>query len=309
MGKIIKKFLKSILDRLPYVRSLKRTIDFYNDHLHVPPGHYYSPIILTEELIKNREKIFNIIRPELSGIDLNLNEQKIVLEKFIKYYSELPFKPQKQKDLYYYYDNTWYEYSDAIFLYSMIRYCKPNKIIEIGSGFSSAVILDTNRLFFNDKIECTFIDPYPERLVSIIGSDLNCNIISQKIQDTSQKIFSELEENDILLIDSSHVVKAGSDVNILLFEILPKLNKGVKIHFHDIFYPFQYPEEWLINQKRSWNECYFLQAFLMHNNAYKIIAFNTYLELCYKGWFEKYMPLCLNNTGGSLWLEKVIDCG
>jgi hypothetical protein len=89
-----------------------------------------------------------------------------------------------------------------------------------------------------------------------------------------------------------------------IFEILPILNKGVKIHIHDVFYPFEYPEKWVIDDKKNWNEIYFVRSFLMYNDFFKIILFNTYLELKYGDWFKEHMPLCLQNPGGSLWLEK-----
>jgi hypothetical protein len=113
-----------------------------------------------------------------------------------------------------------------------------------------------------------------------------------------------LQENDILFIDSTHVAKTGSDVLFEIFEILPLLNKGVKIHFHDIFYPFEYPRQWIVEEKRNWNELYFLRSFLMYNERFSIIAFNTYLENIDAPWFENNMPLCLKNTGGSCWLNK-----
>ena len=107
----------------------------------------------------------------------------------------------------------------------------------------------------------------------------------------------------ILFIDSTHVSKIGSDVNSLLFDILPKLNRGVYVHFHDVFYPFEYPQEW-VYQGLAWNEAYILRAFLQHNDAFKIVFFNTYLELFYREKFENSMPLCLKNPGGSIWLTK-----
>lgn len=116
--------------------------------------------------------------------------------------------------------------------------------------------------------------------------------------------FDILKENDILFVDSTHVSKVGSDVNYLLFEILPRLNKGVYIHFHDIFYPFEYPKEWIYDGK-AWNEDYILRAFLQYNDSFKIFFFNTFLESFFREKFTLEMPLCLKNTGGSLWIKKI----
>ncbi len=114
--------------------------------------------------------------------------------------------------------------------------------------------------------------------------------------------------NDILFIDSSHVSKTGSDVNHLLFKILPLLNDGVMIHFHDIFFPFEYPQWWAF-EGRAWNEAYLLHAFLAHNRAYQIEFFNTYVIDRYRERIAAEFPLFLKNEGGSLWLRKVGDGG
>jgi hypothetical protein len=117
-------------------------------------------------------------------------------------------------------------------------------------------------------------------------------------------IFKALGQNDILFVDSTHVSKTGSDVNRILFEILPSLNRGVIIHFHDIFYPFEYPKEWVLDWAGfGWNEIYILRAFLTNNPNYTILLFNTFLEHFHKEWFLQHMPLCLRNTGGSLWIK------
>lgn len=117
--------------------------------------------------------------------------------------------------------------------------------------------------------------------------------------------FSNLAANDILFIDSSHVGKIGSDVLYELFEILPRLQEGVIIHFHDVFYPFEYPREWVESFHWAWNETYFLHAFLQYNQTFKILFFNDYLAKLFPNLLEKATPLALKNTGGSLWMRKV----
>ena len=104
----------------------------------------------------------------------------------------------------------------------------------------------------------------------------NCSIIEESIQDISLDIFSELKKNDILFVDSSHVCKTGSDLNEIFFKILPLLPEGIYVHFHDIWWPFEYPSEWLLDNKWSWNEAYFLRAFLQYNNSFEIAFYNDY---------------------------------
>ena len=277
-------------------------------NLWVNPGHFYSPIPSLIEIQKHENRIFDRTIKAIPGIDLNIEQQLRLLEKFGSYYIDLPFDKQKKDDLRYYFENPAYSYSDAICLYSMIREFGPKKIIEIGSGYSSCVMLDTNELFFQNQIDCTFIEPYPDLLRSLINEDdkTRCHFIESNLQDVPLSEFAKLEANDILFIDSTHVAKTGSDVNYIIFNILPLLEHGVYIHFHDIFWPFEYPKEW-IYEGRAWNEDYFLHAFLMYNYQFEIVFLNTYLEEFYEDRFMKNMPLCLKNRGGSIWLRK--KCG
>lgn len=268
------------------------------------PGGYYSPIPSMDEIMGYN---FNCSLPvALSGIDLNTDEQLNLLDSFEPFYKELPFTDEKSENLRYYYKNSFYSYSDAILLYCMIRHLKPKKIIEVGSGFSSGVTLDTNERFLEKSINCVFIEPYPERLESMLKNDDNVTIHKKRLQDIPIEIFGELKENDILFIDSTHVAKFNSDVNYVFHEILPLLARGVHIHFHDVFYPFEYPREWLI-EGRAWNEQYMLRAFLEHNNDFKIVLFNTYLEKMYEAKIKKRFPLLYKNTGGSIWIKKNIS--
>lgn len=297
--------LKKIITRLPYLKRLYNEIEIYKKGF--PPGHYYSPIISELEVNAHSDKIFSKSQT-LAGIDLNKEEQLKLLTTLQKYYPELPYKEFRNPELRYYFNNNTFEYSDAIFLNAMMRHFSPKKIIEIGSGFSSAVMLDTNKIFFKPSIDLTFIEPYPERLQSLLHKDdvAQFTLIENNLQDVPPELFANLKASDILFVDSTHVSKTGSDVNMILFEILPQLQKGVIIHFHDIFFPFEYPKEWVLGWSGfGWNEIYLLRAFLMNNKEYKIILFNTYLEEIEEDWFRENMPLCLKDKGGSLWIQKI----
>lgn len=273
--------------------------------LNVPPGHYYSPIPSIEEIKLRENEIFAISSKEIPGLDLNENEQIYLVDMLKKYYPEMPFGLYKKNNLRFCFENMYFDYTDAIFLYCMIRYLKPRKIIEIGSGYSSCVMLDTNELFFDNAISCTFIEPYPERLLSLIKKeDVNMHeIIHKKLQDIDINKFSELSEGDILFIDSSHVSKIGSDVNYILFKILPYIKSGIYVHFHDIFYPFEYPKKWIYDLGKAWNEAYLLRAFLQYNHSFKIQVFNDFIERFHKEKLHE-MPLCIKNSG-SIWINKI----
>lgn len=129
-------------------------------------------------------------------------------------------------------------------------------------------------------------------------------IIENKLENISLDIFLNLSEGDILFIDSTHVSKINSNINRIFFEILPILKSGVNIHFHDIFYPFEYPKEW-IYEGRAWNEAYLLRAFLLFNDTFEIQYFNDFLGKYHEDLIKKEMPLCLKNKGGSIWIKKV----
>jgi len=271
-----------------------------------PPGDFYSPIPDLEEIHRNEAAIWASPPQILEGIDLNERGQLKLLKRFRVFYKELPFSDRKSAALRYHFNNPAFSYSDAIMLYSMIRYAKPRRIIEIGSGFSSCVTLDTNDLFFNGEIATTFIEPRPELFYSLIkrADRKRVRVLPVRLQDVPLSEFDSLHRNDILFIDSTHVSKIDSDINHIFFQILPRLPKGVFVHFHDIFYPFEYPQQWVYEGK-VWNEAYMLRAFLTYNVAFKIIMFNTFMEGFHEDFFQKYMPLCLKNKGASIWLQKL----
>ncbi|MCK4814661.1 class I SAM-dependent methyltransferase [bacterium] len=284
--------------------EIERRADVDQYKTWVPLGHYYSPFPSVAE-IKSEEHKPKEVPHQLGGINLNEENQLVLLNMLKKYYREVPFHAHKTENLRYHFKNPSISYADAIVLYCMIRHLKPKRVIEIGAGYSSCVTLDTNELFFDNKISCTFIDPYPHLLLSLIkdGDKDLIKIIPSRVQDVSINEFQQLAAGDILFIDGSHVAKAFSDVNFVFFEILPILNTGVYIHFHDIFYPFEYPIEWL-HEGRGWNEDYLLRAFLQYNSEFSIEFFNAFLEHFYEDLFYEAMPLCRKNPGGSIWIKK-----
>ncbi|WP_338790911.1 class I SAM-dependent methyltransferase [Bernardetia sp. MNP-M8] len=300
-----KQYIKNIVNKLPYIKTLHKQVEHYNNNAFVPAGHYYSPIVLVKEAEEKQDEIWkNQYKDGIAGIDLNTPEQLELLKKISALYPEMPFEPYQKEGIRYYFENNFYHYTDGIILYGMMRHIKPKKIIEVGSGFSSASILDVNQLFFDNSIHLTFIDPDTERLDSLLTQKdkQNCIIKKDIVQNIPLSVFEELEAGDILFIDSTHVSKTGSDVNYLLFEVLPALKSGVFIHIHDIFYPFEYHKKWVF-EGRNWNENYILKAFLMYNEKYKIILFPDYLHRLYADSFKE-MPLCYKHFGGSFWIEK-----
>lgn len=262
-----------------------------------PFNRYDSPYPDITEIHDNENRMFGDKKVE--GIDFNLNRQMELLGAFDAG-TLLDWTSYPGDKFRYYYDNEYFMAGCARVLFYMINVLKPEKIIEVGSGFSTAVMLDTNENCFDNKIKVTAIEPYPGRLKKILRPHDALEIYEKKLQDIPADYFECLGENDLLFIDSSHVSKFNSDVNYIFFEILPRLKKGVYIHFHDIFYPFIYPKQW-IYEGRAYNEMYLLRAFLMGNQNYKIQLFpDMLIKENYKGVRE----LLEGSVNNSIYLRK-----
>jgi hypothetical protein len=306
---MIKRSLKSrIKERIKnyfYSQSDQDLILNYNQNSCFPPGHFYSPIVNIENIAANEDKIWpaNPVTPE--SVDMNVGKQLEMLNDFGKYYNDFPYLASNNKLLRYTLINKFFDPLDALVLYSFLRYFSPGNIIEVGSGFSSSIMLDTIDIFENISTELIFIEPYPDRLKSLLhtGDQKFTTIIEKGLQDIPVGVFQSLRANDILFIDSTHVCKTGSDLNFLFFHILPSLNKGVIIHFHDIFNGFEYPKNWVM-EGRNWNEIYILEAFLMYNKSFKILFFNDFLYANYKEKLMSEFPFPDLTSGGSLYLIK-----
>ena len=301
---LIKQQLELLRDR----DDLRRQIESWQ-HVHrfVPPDHFYSPLPALADIERDAGRLFPDPPPRtLPGIDLHEAAQLALLERCLPFYAEMPFTPEQQPGLRYRFDNGAFSYSDAIFLYLMLRHCRPRRVIEVGSGHSSCVTLDTSERFLANTVETVFIEPYPEVLHSLLqpGDAARLTILPHRLQDIPLALFESLAENDILFIDSTHVGKAGSDVNTIFNDILPILRTGVVVHFHDIFYPFEYPRFWF-DEGRAWNEAYLLRAFLQFNAMFRIELWNDFLTRFDEPFFAEHMPLCLRNTGASLWLRRL----
>lgn len=270
------------------------------------PGHFHSPISSMKE-IENFQNKYEFFYPEtLAGIDLNLSRQLELLKAFSQFGEPKDFPIHPSPEWRYTVSNSFFCFTDALILQSMIRHVKPKRVLEIGSGYSSAVILDTNERYFGDHIHCLFVEPHPERFHAVLRpQDYKFPLLQQNLQDTDLHLFSRLQANDILFIDSSHVSKSNSDVNHFLFNILPLLQPGVYIHIHDIFFPFEYPIPWL-KQGRHWNEAFLVRAFLSNNTQYEIQLFNHFLGIMHSDKLAALSPRCNDSKGGSLWIRKCL---
>lgn len=306
LTRLFRKLARDLALRTPGLRGLAAELSVARQAARfVPPGHFYSPIPALEDVERDAARLFDLWPAELPGIDLNENGQVALLSQLSSYYPELPFSDHGARRHRFSFDNPMYSGSDAVCLYAMLRHVRPRRVIEVGSGHSSCLILDTNELFLDNQVACTFIDPFPQRLLSLLRPEdhARIEIVTRPVQTVEIERFRQLEANDVLFIDSSHVAKIGSDVNHFFANVLPVLRPGVYVHFDDIYYPFEYPRQW-VNEGRFWNEAYLLRAFLTFNSAFKVTLFDTFLRRFHRVSFAQ-MPLCLSHPGSSIWLQRV----
>jgi predicted O-methyltransferase YrrM len=274
--------------------------------MYVPPGHFYSPIVDTAEAGRYLTGL------ESRGVPDAVPDVSIDRLAMVRKWNELaplmrsaPFRETPTPDLRYCYDNPSYSWGDGSVLHAMLRLYRPKKLIEIGSGYSSVCALDTVERYLKGECQLTFIDPYPQLLLKLVGETAaHIRILDRRVQQVPLETFDELGSGDILFIDSTHVLRTGSDVCFELFEVLPRLAKGVLVHIHDMFWPFEYPRIWVIDENRSWNELYAVRAFLMCNDAWKVVMFNDYMAKLERPLIETTFASFLRNSGGALWLQR-----
>src|SRR6266567_3489120 len=272
-----------------------------------PPGHFYSPVPNLHDLEAQADVLWPEKLPtELPGIDLRAEEQLQTFSQVAKLARAIEIHEHETEPWRYYSDNVAYGAGDALTLHGMLRLIRPERLIEIGSGHSSAMTLDTVEHFLGGKTDVKFIEPYPELLESVMrrGDRERVTIIPTPLQQVPLDTFATLQSGDVLFIDSTHVLKTGSDVARLYGWILPSLAEGVHVHIHDMFYPFEYPKEWVM-EGRAWTEVYVVRALLALNSSFEIMLFNDWLAHFHRDVIERELPEMLANTGGALWLRRV----
>jgi len=247
------------------------------------------------DLDEVRSKAATLFNPDVDlgpSIDLRADAQRSLLGDLAQLYDGFPWNQKPLEEYRFHLDQTHFRYGDALILYSMLRFLKPQRVIEVGSGFSSALMLDTNDSFLDGTVRFTFIEPFPARLEALLREKdrKTARILVDFVQNVPISVFRELETKDILFIDSSHVSKIGSDVNFLVFNVLPALNPAVVIHFHDVHWPFEYPQQSVIDG-RAWNEAYLVRAFLQYNRCFEILLFNSFVAHAFQSLVEDKTPI------------------
>jgi Methyltransferase domain len=273
----MRSFIGKILTKIPYIRYAY----LYKHNSSFRPGHYYSPVADIDD-IKQREA--EIWAPRtLPGIDLNEHAQKEFLHYLLDNETNFKIPWEKNQSRKYYGNAPSYTYVDGVVLYAMMMKYRPKNVIEVGAGASSGCMFDASKNS-GIKTDFTLIEPLPDYCLEKVFSAEErkwegIRLIQEKVQKVPINTFQTLKQNDILFIDTSHVAKPGSEVSYLLTQVLPTLNEGVLVHFHDIYYPFEYTREYLLELKLLWNEAYCLHNFLLFNSHFKILFFSDYMRL------------------------------
>ncbi len=276
---------------------------FERHGVHVTPVHFYSPIPDTAHLgddIWRRES-------DLVGIDMNDEMQlHLVSEVFPQFrdeYEALLSSPSEDPSRFYL-GNGLFDGTDALVLYCMLRHLKPGRVIEVGSGFSTR--LAAQAALANGSTELVCVDPFPDPALQE-GIPGLTTLIPSRVEELPLDLFLDLKENDVLFIDSSHVARIGGDVTFLFLEVLPRLQPGVVVQVHDIFLPFEYRRDWVVDALRFWDEQYVLQAFLTFNSAFRILLANSYLHARDSEALRNTFPTSPWWGGGSLWFQRRLD--
>lgn len=265
--------------------------------------HYYEPSFRNDSI---RELLST--ERDLPGIDWNYEEQLELLTSF-SYNSELTTLSRVDGGGYeFFVNNRAFESGDAEYWYNLIRLKKPKRIIEVGSGFSTRMarraLAANEREDPQYRCEHVLIEPYEHDWLDELGVE----VIREKVEDSDMRMFEKLEADDILFIDSSHIIRPRGDVLFEYLEILPTLKVGVIVHVHDIFSPRDYPAEWLVDKVRFWNEQYLLEAFLTQNRDWKVIgALNFLRHHHYQELNAKCPFLTEEREPGSFYIQRVRD--
>lgn len=242
----------------------------------------------------------------LPGLDMNVTGQLDVLSRCTFAHELLAIPAVKPGDTEYGYSAAMYGPGDAEMTYNMIRLFKPRNIIEIGSGDSTLVsrlaIVRNSAEDSGYSCRQLCIEPYEKPWLETIGAE----VLRERVEMVDLAMFDRLEAGDILLIDSSHVIRPWGDVLREFHEIIPRLRPGVLVHVHDIYTPRDYPERYLRQERRLWNEQYLLEAYLAFNSRAQIICALNWLKHNHFELLAKACPVLGRQPGsepGAFWFK------
>jgi hypothetical protein len=256
--------------------------------VNVTPSHFYFPVPKLDAL---ERKDWHARRP-CSAVDLRISEQVNSVSDLLRFCGEWNFPEIKTgEDYEFHFNNGYFERVDAEVAYSLVRQRRPRKIVEVGSGNSTLLLATALRRNAAEGApgELTSIEPFPSPTLTKGFPGLT-RLITKPVQSVDIDTFRSLRADDILFIDSSHVVAMDSDVVHEFFRVLPELASGVLIHFHDIFTPLDDPKKFVMTNLCFWGEQYLLEAFLSYNQAFKVLWSSSAMQLFHPELLKKSFP-------------------
>ena len=270
-------------------------------------GHYYSPVPDTRELAREpaRSRVWPTRPRAMPGVDWREEEQVALVRDIVGSQEPIRFPDGPTGDQTEYHTaNELFSRVDAWALQAMLRHVPPRRVIEVGSGWSSLVTARVNREYLEGQADVTCIEPYPSDFLmgGVAGMS---RLIASPVQEVPVKQFQALGSGDVLFIDTAHVIKTGGDVKYLYHEVLPRLAPGVAVHIHDIFLPWDYPEDWVL-VGRGWNEQYLVQSFLAFNDTYEVMLAMAWLCRTHPELLATQVPRFdpAVDGAGSLWIRR-----
>lgn len=283
-----------------------RSSDLRAAAIDLPAIPFDSPLNDFGFLLQNADLWATPVEP--ADIRWDIEHQMGVVREISNFLDELRDVPQGPRDPpVYCWNNPFFNNADALVHYGLVRSRRPRRVVEVGCGWSSFLLaraLERNEKDGGPRTQVVQIEPYPSPDV-LRGLPAHWSLHRTILQRAPFSVFDELSENDILFYDGSHCGKTASDVNWFFFRVLPRLRSGVLIHVHDIFFPNDYPWDWIFGRGQSWNEQYVLQAFLMNNEAYRVEICNSYLVQKRRAELRALYGGLQPEHGASLWMKKL----
>lgn len=261
---------------------------------------FYSPLPQLEELPADTFER----RIPMPGISWQMDRYESLLRDLEPFLAEFTL-PQR-----FFWGNGMYGPVDSEILYALVRRYKPKRVVELGSGFTSLIIAAACRknASAGRPVRYVAFDPFPREFIKkgIDGMDSLEGIGATEVR---QEEFEALGEGDLLFIDTTHTVKVGGDVNRVLLEVLPTLARGVLVHVHDVFLPYEYPRAFFENQC-FWQEQYLLQALLAENPNFEVLFPASAVARERPDLIRAFMPQHESTSSpGAFWIRRTASAG
>jgi hypothetical protein len=255
---------------------------------HLLPHHYYVPVPEQSDLTES----FWQAESELVGVDTNEHGALELVETLRPHIEELraAVPLEETPGVPFHILNSAFMAVDAHVYYGILRHFQPKTVIEVGAGWSTLVAVaanEANRAGGEEGTHIVAVDPFPSPELEAVRDKVE--IVASKLQDVELGRFMDLRSGDVLFVDSTHVLRAGGDVQRAYCEIFPRLAPGVLVHVHDVSLPRPYPRSYFDN-RWYWNEQYVLQAFLAFNYRFEVLWPGNVMAVRHPETVAKHFP-------------------